>query len=75
VRAFGAAGDAMTPSRISRHVAHYLNFRHSHGHHSLIWGENFNDFAITGLGMIDGGLYDAGGNNNPATSFAPLPPI
>lgn len=47
-------------------VARYQDFGHSHWHNSLIWGENLDHVTITGPGMIDGGLYDADGNNNPA---------
>jgi polygalacturonase len=47
-------------------VARYQDFGHSHWHNSLIWGENLDHVTITGPGIIDGGLYDADGNNNPA---------
>jgi polygalacturonase len=46
--------------------ARYQDFGHSHWHNSLIWGENLNNITITGPGMIDGGLYDTNGENNPA---------
>ena len=32
----------------------YQDFGHSHWHNSLIWGENLENVAITGLGRIDG---------------------
>jgi polygalacturonase len=46
-------------------VARYQDFGHSHWHNSLIWGENLDHVTITGPGMIDGGLFDAEGNDNP----------
>ncbi len=40
----------------------YQDFGHSHFHNSLIWGENLEDIAITGPGMIYGkGLPRANG--------------
>ena len=40
----------------------YQDFGHSHFHNSLIWGENLDDIAITGFGMIYGkGLPRANG--------------
>ena len=40
----------------------YQDFGHSHVHNSLIWGENLEDIAITGQGMIFGkGLPRANG--------------
>jgi polygalacturonase len=45
--------------------ARYQDFGHSHWHNSLIWGENLENITITGPGMIDGGLYDNNGVNNP----------
>ena len=44
----------------------YQDFGHSHWHNSLIWGENLENITITGPGMIDGGLYNTDGINNPA---------
>jgi polygalacturonase len=55
-------------------VARYQDFGHSHWHNSLIWGENLENVSITGLGMIDGGLYPnpqaAGRDNAPPTTQA-----
>ncbi len=42
----------------------YQDYGHSHWHNSLIWGENLENIAITGLGRIWGrGLLRAGGMN------------
>ncbi|HTZ21941.1 MAG TPA: glycosyl hydrolase family 28-related protein, partial [Opitutaceae bacterium] len=40
----------------------YQDFGHSHWHNSLIWGENLENIAITGLGRIDGKGLTRGGN-------------
>ncbi|HVX86734.1 MAG TPA: glycosyl hydrolase family 28-related protein, partial [Phycisphaerae bacterium] len=59
-------GDGYDPAEDIGDTARYQDFGHSHWHNSLIWGENLDHVTITGPGMIDGGLYDADGNDNPA---------
>jgi polygalacturonase len=51
-------------------AARYQDFGHGHWHNSLIWGEHLENITITGPGMIDGGLYDSSGINNPAPTPA-----
>ena len=43
--------DAPEPNPITEY---YEDFGHSHWHNSFIWGENLEDIAITGSGMIYG---------------------
>ena len=38
----------------------YQDFGHSHWHNSLIWGENLENIAIIGEGMINGGGLSRG---------------
>ena len=61
----------------------YQDFNQSHIHNSLIWGDNLEDVAITGPGLIYGkGLprvnggpgRGAGANDTPKGNFAGLPP-
>ena len=59
-------GDGYDPPEDIGEIKRYQDFGHSHWHNSLIWGENLTNVTITGPGMIDGGLYDANGVNNPA---------
>jgi polygalacturonase len=40
----------------------YQDFGHSHWHNSLIWGENLEDVAITGSGLIHGTGLTRSGN-------------
>ena len=50
----------------------YQDYGHNHWHNSLIWGENINDFSITGPGLIWGkGLsFGAGPGRPPAAAGA-----
>jgi polygalacturonase len=42
----------------------YQDFGHSHWHNSLIWGENLENIAIVGEGMINGGGLSKGTGNH-----------
>ena len=62
----------------------YQNFGHSHFHNSLIWGDNLEDIAITGPGLIYGkglprsngeGERAPGAKGAPGGDFAGLPPL
>ncbi|MBU6296859.1 MAG: glycoside hydrolase family 28 protein [Alphaproteobacteria bacterium] len=48
----------------------YQDFGHNHWHNSLIWGENLEDIAIAGLGMIHGKGLNRGiaGNDFPSAT-------
>ncbi len=48
----------------------YQDFGHNHWHNSLIWGENIQDFAILGTGLIWGKGLSRGTGSVPS---APLP--
>jgi hypothetical protein len=63
----------------------YQDFNQSHSHNSLIWGDNLEDVAITGPGLIygkglprvNGGIGRGPGSNGPARGDAaglPAPP-
>ena len=43
----------------------YQDFGHSHWHNSLIWGENLENIAIVGEGIINGGGLSRGTGNTP----------
>lgn len=45
-----AAFDEAEPNESNR----FQDFGHSHWHNSLIWGENLEDVAITGTGLLNG---------------------
>lgn len=49
----------------------YQDFGHSHWHNSLIWGENVENVAIAGPGLIDGlGLSRGAGGDPPNKAIA-----
>jgi polygalacturonase len=50
--------DAPEPNEFDK----FQDFGHSHWHNSLIWGENLQNIAITGHGMIDGKGLTRSGN-------------
>ena len=54
----------------------YQDFGHSHWHNSLFWGENLENVAITGPGLINGAGLSTGGSRRKDAPPAPgTPPV
>ena len=61
-----AAYDAAEPNQFTQ----FQDFGHSHWHNGLIWGENLEDVAITGPGLISGAKGLTRGDNAPDKAIA-----
>ena len=61
VKKYGLGYDPSEPNPDDQ----YQDFGHSHWHNSLIWGEELQNIAITGLGMINGNGLTREGTRTP----------